>query len=593
MARLLEDKLSSFLQACGDFRQVFQIHAQMIINYLSQSHYLLPKIVAQCGTYSRMSYAHQVFSQTHRPNVVLWNTMFKGYAENEFYRETVELYARMHRQGIPPNNFTFPFVLKSCAKLSAFREGTEVHSIALKMGLIANVFVATTLVDVYVSCRATTSARRVFDEMSVRNVISWTAIIAGYISVGDLALARNLFNQAPEHDMVLWNTMLVGYRDSGDMVKARMLFEEMPVRDVISWNSLLIGYANDEDLSSCLKVFEAMPERNLFSWNGMLGAYANSNRFQDVLNLFRQMLESKLQPNDASLVIVLSACARLGALDTGKWVHSYANNNGFKNNLYVDNGLVDMYAKCGSLETAICIFDEMPKRDAISWNAMIGGLAMHGQGIEALGFFEKMLKSREIPDHVTFVGVLSACAHSGLVDEGLQYFCLMSNEYGIQPMIEHCGCMVDLLGRAGLLVEAADFISRMAMEADSIIWSSLLGACRLYGNIRLAEYCIEKLIELEPSNAANYVLMSNIYGAADKWENFAEVKLTMKEKRIRKKPGRSSIEVNNSVRDFYSSDDRHLMAEVYDILKGLTEVLKSAGYEPSIDSLTSPQGEES
>ncbi|CAN6465432.1 unnamed protein product [Victoria cruziana] len=580
--RLLVNKLSSLLQACGDFKQVFQIHAQMIVNDVSQSHYLLPKVVSQCGACNRMSYAHQVFNQTHRPNVVLWNTMFKGYAGNGFYRETVELYARMHRQGIPPNNFTFPFVLKSCTKFFAIREGMEVHSIALKLGLIANVFVATTLVDVYVGCGTIMSGRRVFDEMPIRNVISWTAIIAGYISVGELGLARNLFDQAPEHDVILWNTMLVGYRDSGDMVKARILFEGMPVRDVISWNSLLIGHANHGDLVSCLKVFEEMPERNLFSWNGMLSAYANSNRFQDVLNLFRQMLESKVQPNDASLVIVLSACARLGALDTGKWVHSYSNNNGYKNNLYVGNGLVDMYAKCGSVETAIRIFDEMPQRDVISWNAMIGGLAMHGQGVEALGFFEKMLKSREIPDYVTFIGVLSACTHNGLVDEGRQYFHVMSNGYRIEPTIEHCGCMVDLLGRAGLLSDAVDFIRRMTIEADAIIWSSLLGACRIYGNVRLAEYCIEKLIELEPSNAAHYVLMSNIYGAADSWENFAEVKLTMKERHIRKKPGRSSVELNNFVYDFYSSDDRPLMSEVYDVLKGLTEVLKSAGYEPSI-----------
>ncbi|XP_077243792.1 tetratricopeptide repeat (TPR)-like superfamily protein [Tasmannia lanceolata] len=532
-----------------------------------------------------MAYARQVFDRITDPNVVLWNAMFKGYAENEFYRETLILFNQMKKRDIRPNGFTFPFVLKSCAKISASREGLEVHCFVIKSGFEENSFVGTTLIDMYSGGGDIRSAYQVFVEMPERNVVAWTAIIGGYISIGDVGSARHLFDGALERDIILWNTMVSGYVGSGDMISARRLFEEMPTRDLMCWNTILIGYANCADFDACERLFKEMPGKNVFSWNGLIGGYARNGWFFEVLGAFNRMLrESDVAPNDATLVTVLSACARLGALDLGKWVHVYAENNGLMGNVYVGNGLIDMYAKCGSIDNSINVFNSMSRRDLITWNAMIGGLAMHGHGTNALNFFDQMRNAGERPDGITFVGVLCACTHMGLVKDGFTYFRLMREDYSIEPQIEHYGCMVDLLGRAGLLSEAMDFIRKMPREADCVIWSALLGACRVYKDVSLAEFAVKQLIRLEPKNVANYVVLSNIYGEVGRWEDVARLKVVIREMGVRKLPGCSLVEVNDGVIEFYSSDKRHSQTEeIYEVLWRLTELSKLSGYEPELE----------
>ncbi|KAJ4977250.1 hypothetical protein NE237_002356 [Protea cynaroides] len=534
-----------------------------------------------------MGYARLFFDRIPDPNSVLWNAIFKGYAENEFYREVLVLFNQMKRKDVKPSAFTFPFVLKSCGKISALREGKEVHCFIIKSGFQGNPFVGTTLIDMYSGGGAIESAHQVFGEMPVKNVIVWTAVIAGYILVNDVEHARKLFDLTVERDVVLWNTMVSGYIESGDMVKARQLFDEMPNRDVMSWNTILVGYMNNEDLKAAEELFEVMPERNIFSWNGLIGGYARHSRFFEVLVGFKRMLtESDTVPNDATLVTVLSACSRLGALDLGKWLHVYAESNGFKGNVYVGNGLIDMYSKCGSIENAIDVFNSMELKDLITWNSMICGLAMHGRGIDALNAFDCMKSMGEKPDGITFVGVLSACTHMGLVENGFSYFQSMTNEYSIVPQIEHYGCMVDLLSRAGLLKQAVDFVRKMPIKADSVTWSALLGACRVHKNIELAELALEHLMELEPNNPANCVMLSNIYGDVGRWKDAARLKVVARGMGVRKIPGCSSIEVNDAVTEFYSLDERHpCRVEIYEALGGLTELMKSYGDEPDLKDL--------
>ncbi|KAG7016718.1 Pentatricopeptide repeat-containing protein, chloroplastic, partial [Cucurbita argyrosperma subsp. argyrosperma] len=564
-----------------------KVQAQIITHGFQHNEYVAPNLVSAWAGLKRMDYARHLFDHFPDPKLALWNATFRGYVRNEFYREVIFLSGKMKRMDVRPNCFTFPLVLKSCAKISAFVEGEQIHCEVIKGGFEGNQFVATTLIDVYSVGRAIGSAYKVFVGMLERNVVAWTSMISGYILCNDVVFARRLFDLAPERDVVLWNIMVSGYIEIGDMAAARKLFDAMPYRDVMSWNTMLNGYANNGDIEACEQLFEEMPERNVFSWNGLIGAYAHKGCFFEVLGCFKRMLiDGLVVPNDATLVTVLSACARLGALDLGKWVHVYAATIGFKGSIYVGNALIDMYSKCGVIENAMEVFGSMDSKDVITWNSVICGLATHGCGADALNLFHQMKITGVKPDGITFIGVLCSCTHLGLVKEGISHFNSMVHDYSIVPQIEHYGCMVDLFGRAGLLDRAIEFVKRMPMEADAVIWAALLGACRIHKNIDLGELALQKLIQLEPKNPANYVMLSNIYGDVGRWKDVARLKILMRDTGSKKLPGCSLIEVNDSVVEFYSLDERHSESEeIYGVLKGLMKLLRSFGYEPNIMEL--------
>ncbi|GAB2279936.1 hypothetical protein Dimus_014571 [Dionaea muscipula] len=305
--------------------------------------------------------------------------MFKGYSQNEQYSEVVSLFARMMRAGVEPSCYTFPMVLKSCANVKAMREGGEAHCLVIKTGFKSNPYVGTTLIELYSSGGESGHAYKVFGEMPLRNVVAWTSMINGFIGCGDMASARKLFELAPERDAVLWNTLVSGYLETGDLVMARKLFDRMggDHKDVMSWNTMLSGYCENGDFGASEILFEEMrPLRNVFSWNALIGGYARHGRFSEAVSTFKRMLlvesESHVCANDATLVAVLSACSRLGALDLGKWLHTYSETIGYKGNVYVDNALIDMYSKCGLIKNASDVFKSMAKKDLISWNTIIG-----------------------------------------------------------------------------------------------------------------------------------------------------------------------------------------------------------------------------
>ncbi|GLT90538.1 hypothetical protein SLE2022_084650 [Rubroshorea leprosula] len=530
-----------------------------------------------------MPHAHTVFDRVLKPNIALCNAMLKGYAQNDASKQVMHLFSQMKSRDIVPNCFTFPIVLKSCLEGNAWREGEEVHCDVIKGGFGANPFVGTTLIELYSGERLIGAAYKVFGEMAERNVVAWTVMINGCILCQNVVSARRLFELAPKRDIVLWNIMVSGYIEMGEMVEARKLFDLMPNKDVMSWNTILNGYATNGDFEVCERLFEEMPKRNVFSWNVLIGGYGRNGCFFDVLGAFKRMLiDCDVCPNDATLVTVLSACARLGALDLGKWVHVYAKSNGYKDNVFVGNALIDMYSKCGTIENAVDVFNRMGRRDLITWNTIIGGLAMHGRGADALSLFHQMNNAKVQPDGITFIGVLCACTHMGLVKNGMAYFQSMVDDYSIEPQIEHYGCMVDLLARAGLLAEAVDMVKRMPMEADAVIWAALLGACRIYKNVEFAELALQNLIKLEPKNPANFVMLSNIYGDLGKWKDVARLKVAMRDTGFKKLPGCSLIEVKDGVVEFYSLDERHPETKkIYETLKGLTKLLTSCGYKPT------------
>eukprot|EP01018_Ginkgo_biloba_P019437 Gb_16587 [translate_table: standard] len=487
----------------------------------------------------------------------------------------------MQRTGIRPDQFTFSSVLPACGHLATLKDGKEIHQSIIKSGFEYDVVVGSALVDMYVKCRKIEDARHVFDEIPQRNVVSWNTIIAGYAQSRLLDESLNLFQQMPERDVVSWNVIIAGYAQNGHVDEAVKLFEKMPKRDVVAWTSVIAGYAQDGLLDEALKLFQKMPERNVVSWNAMIAGYAKSGYvdkalklfqkmpernvvswnaiiagyaqngyFRETLKFYRQMQLTGVKPDSDTFASILPACANSVALEHGKKVHEDIIRRGFQSDVFVGSALVDMYAKCGSIENARHVFDKMPKRNVVSWTAMIAGYAMHGYGKEALQLFEHMRYSGTNPDHVTFVGVLSACCHAGLLDKGWQYFNIMSRDYNITPTVKHYCCMVDLLGRAGHLDEAQRFINKMPIKPDAAVWVSLLGACKIHTNIERGEHAAECLFELNPKNAANYVLLSNVYAAAGRWNDIENVRHLMKDVGVKKKPGCSWIEVNNKVYAF-------------------------------------------
>eukprot|EP01018_Ginkgo_biloba_P031948 Gb_02723 [translate_table: standard] len=531
-----------------------------------------------------VSEALKLFHKMPERNVVSWNAMIAGYAQNGLVDEALELFRKMpgrnvvswtamiaaccrhrrgeealalfydmQRTGIKPNHFTFASVLSACASLTAPDKGKAIHEQISGSQFQSNIFVGNALVDMYAKCGSIENARSVFDQMPEKDVVSWNAMIAGYAQNGLVEEALHLLQKMPEQNVVSWNAIIAGYTQIGHIEEALKLFQKMPEQDVVSWNAIIAGFAKNGQGDEALKLFQKMPERDVVSWNVIMAGFAQNGQGEEALKLFRQMQLAGVKPNSETISIVLPACTNVAALEQGKEIHDVIIKSEFQFDIFVGSALVDMYAKCGSVEYARKVFDKMPQRDVVSWTAMIVGYAMHGCGEEALQLFEQMQHSGIRPDHVTFLGVLSACCHAGLVDEGWQYFNCMT-KYRITPAMEHYSCMVDLLGRAGNLYEAQDFINKMPIKPLATVWGSLLGACRIYTNIDLAEHAAERLFELNPENTTPYVLLSNIYAAAGRWGDIEKVRKLMKDRRVKKKPGCSWIVVNRQVHAFLVGD---------------------------------------
>ncbi|KAH7845616.1 hypothetical protein Vadar_004078 [Vaccinium darrowii] len=513
---------SSLLQKCVGTVRLKKIHAQIVKFSLSQSSFLMTKMVDICSKNGEIEYATLLFKQMVEPNSYLYNAMIRAYTHSHLYMSTINVYKLMLRDHIFPDKFTYPFVIKSCGSLLCLDLGRQVHGHACKFGLKSNTLIENSLLDMYIRCDNLSDAHEMFEEMSERDVISWNSLLTGHIKLGQLRRARAMFEEVPEKTIVSWTAMISGYKRYGFYVEA--------------------------------------------------------------LDVFRQMQMEGVEPDWVSLIAVLPACAHLGALELGKWIHFYAEKNRFLHITCLCNSLIEMYAKCGSINQARQLFDEMPERDVISWSTMIGGLANHGKAHEAIKLFQEMQRFKVEPNEITFVGLLSACAHAGFADEGLKYFGSMRKDHNIEPGIEHYGCLVDLLGRTGDLDRALETIKNMPMKPDSAIWGSLLSSCRTHGNLDIAVIAMEHLIELEPDDAGNYVLLSNIYAKLGRWDGVSRMRKLMRSKSMKKKPGGSVIEVNNVAEEFISGDHSNRYTEdIYSILEMLA--LHQRGYGDVTESL--------
>nr|XP_023927262.1 pentatricopeptide repeat-containing protein At4g02750-like [Quercus suber] len=458
----------------------------------------------------QMQHAHDLFDEMPMKDVVSWNTMLSGFHKTKNPEALYLCLVQMRRVGFRPNEYTLSIVI------SAFLDSvfnifvSQIHAHAVCSALNMSVFVGSALMRGYANVGNQVGLRRVFEDILVKDVTSWNALVSGYMELGC-------------------------------MVEAQGVFDAMPERNIVSWTGLVNGYICNKRINEARSVFNKMSERNVFSWTVMISGYVQNQKFMDALELFIWMLKSGCQPNHFTFSSVLDACAGCSSLIMGQQVHSSILKSGVPSDDILSTSVVDMYAKCGDIEAAFSFFESMPNKNLVSWNSIIGGFARHGLAIRALEEFERMIKFGVRPDEITFVNVLSACGHGGLIAEGEKYFNSMV-EYTIKAGVEHYACMVDLYGRAGKLEKAEKFIKEMPFEPDVVVWGALLGACGLHSSLELGQVAAERICKLKNDHPAVYSMLSKIQGEKEEWSSVIEFREMMKERHVKKQKASSWVE---------------------------------------------------
>lgn len=568
------------LESSSGVKEFDQVNAQLILHGLFQHPLASGRVIKKLCSYSSMlSYAICVFDYLDEVDAFICNTIMRGYTGVKDFHGALDFYyEKMVSRWVGPNHYTFPLLIKVCAEVRLILEGEKGHARIVKFGFESDLFALNSLIHMYSVCGRIGDARLLFDAGYALDLVSYNSMIDGYVNNKEIGTARKLFDEMDERDVFSWNSMIAGYVGIGDLEAAQELFDRMPAKDVVSWNCMVDGYAKIGNISLARKFFDEMPFRNVVSWNSMLALYVRSKNFGECLKLAGRMMEKgEAMPNEASLVSVLTACANLGRLDVGLRIHSYIKSKGIRSDVLLSTSLLTMYAKCGAMDMAKEVFDEMPNKSVVSWNSMIMGYGLHGNGEKALELFMEMEKIGPLPNAATFVCILSACTHAGMVMEGWWYFDLMRRVYNIEPKVEHYGCMVDLLARAGLMRNSEELIRKIPIkdEGGSALWGSLLSACRTHSDSELGKIVAERLIELEPHDVGPYILLSNIYAAEGKWDDVEHVRLMMKEKGLQKQVASSLVHLEDfETKKILSSNSAPRKRIVYSMLNELGAQMK-------------------
>ncbi|KAF3442703.1 hypothetical protein FNV43_RR16620 [Rhamnella rubrinervis] len=591
--------------------QLKQIHSQIFVAGLQHSRGPLNKLMSFCADASlgNMHYAEKIFSYMQAPSLFIYNIMIKAFAKRGSFKKAILLFARLRESGLWPDNYTYPFVLKAIACLGETQEGKKVHGFVLKTGLHLDTYVCNSLINMYAQLGKVEYFKLLFEEMPERDKVSWNVMITGYVRCRRFEDAVNVFwrmgvesNEKPDeativstlsactalknlelgreiHDYVrsrleftpiISNALLDMYAKCGCLSEARKIFDEIPTKNVICWTSMVSGYVNYGELDKARELFERVPTKDVVLWTAMVNGYVQYNRFDEAVALFQEMQVGRVRADKFTVVAILTGCAQLGALEQGKWTHGYIDEYGIQVDTVVGTALIEMYAKCGCIEKSLEIFNGLKEKDTASWTSIICGLAMNGKTSKALELFSEMRQVGLTPDDITFVAILSACSHGGLVEEGRWFFHSMREMYGIEPKLEHYGCLIDLLGRAGLLDEAEELIENIPNDNNENVvplYGALLSACRIYGHVAMGERVAEKLMNIESSDSDVHMLLANIYASADRWGDSTKMRIKMKDVGVRKVPGCSSIEINCIVHEFLVGDASHpQMREICSIL---------------------------
>ncbi|KAL5981836.1 hypothetical protein ACLOJK_015902 [Asimina triloba] len=630
---------SSLLQpssSCSSFRQALQIHAQIIVAGIQPKAIYLGNLISLLLSLAplppqALHHSHLLFSLIPRPHLFLCNIMIRAYSRT--HRSPHQALLLYNSMAVAPNRFTFTFLVNACARLSTPRAGLQVHARAVKFGFDANLFVRNSLIQFYAVFGDLACACNTFEESPERDLVSFNTLMNAFNWVGRPEGVLDLFGEmrdmclepdeftfvallsacsalndlgagkrvhalmyrsltSLDSNALLKNALVDMYSKCGLMIAAEKVFRMASVKaSPFAWSSMVSGYARIGEIEIARRLFNEMPERDAVSWTSMISSYSQTGRYHETLDLFGEMEVAGVVPDAVTLVSVLSACAHLGALDFGEKIHNYTQKRSIiDNNPILCTAIVDMYAKCGSIETALEIFyraSEKLKTVAL-FNSMISGLAHHGLGKRAMEVFREMQIAGLRPDAITFVSLLCALSHSGLIDEGKKLFDSMVKDHGIRPRIEHYGCMADLLARRGFLNEALDFIAKIPAEVNShVIWGSLLSACRIHGNVEMGDLVSKQLLQLDLDYGGHYVLLSNIHADSKRWDDVRRERKQMEERGIKKPPGISYIELNGHVHQFLANDASHRQSkEINLMLDDMARRLRSSGHVPYIAQVT-------
>ncbi|GAB4861874.1 hypothetical protein Ancab_037129 [Ancistrocladus abbreviatus] len=560
--------LSVVLKACGLDNSLSYgelLHSTSVKTGLINSIFVGSALLDMYFKLGKVLEGRRVFHEMPERNVVSWTAIITGLVKAGCSEEGLIYFSEMWMCRMICDSHTFAIALKACADLCDMDRGREIHTQTVKKGFGVSSYVANTLAAMYNKCGKLDYGLCLFRRMMKPDVVSWTSIITTYVQAGEEEIAIQEFMQMRESDAspneytfaaVISGCANLGSIRCGEQLHAHVtrlgLLESLSVA-----NSIVSMYAKCRQLNSASLVFNAMRRRDIVSWSTIISGYSQAGRGEEAFQLFSLMMREGTKPTGFALASVLSVCGNMAILEQGKQLHAYVLMTGLEQTSMICSALVNMYSKCGSIEEARQIFDAVRNDSIVSWTAMINGYAEHGHCEEAIDLFEKIPQANLMPDSVTFIGVLTACSHAGLVDLGFRYFDSMRSKYHINPTKEHYGCMIDLLCRAGRLNEAEQMINSMPYEKDDVVWSTLLRASRLHGNVDCGKRAAEMILELNPNCSGTLTTLANIYSGKGKWREAAEIRKLMRSKGLIKEPGSSWIKVKGWVYPFTSGDRSH------------------------------------
>ncbi|KAH0453320.1 hypothetical protein IEQ34_017644 [Dendrobium chrysotoxum] len=583
--------LSCMISACASADNVKWgrgLHAFVVKNDLESFVSVCNTLISMYSMLGKTDDAEMLFRAMPVKDVISWNTMMSSYSQNGNNIGALKLLSEMLQLNKECNHVTFATALAACASLEAFLDGKTIHALAIFIGLRENLVVCNSLITMYSKFNAMREAERVFQTMPRCDVITWNTLIGGYMENEEKNEVIQTFNQMRRagirgNYITVVNVLGVcstphDLPDHGKALHAYAISIGLEINEFVL-NSLITMYANGGDFNSSDFIFDQMSSKNVVSWNAMIASKAHHGHGEEAMKYLKEMFSAGIELDQFSFSGGLSASACLASKGEGQQIHCLIIKFGFDSDLHVINAAMDMYGKCGKMDDALKLLPEPSKRSRLTWNIMISCYARYGQFIEAEDTFNKMLLLGPKPDYVTFVSLLSACNHAGLVDKGLTYYKLMTYKFGISPRIEHCACIIDLLGRSGRLTEAEKFIEEMSILPNSLIWRSLLSASRTHRRLDTGQKAAMHLLQLDPLDDSAYVLLANAYALSGKWDDVEKLREHMNSTNLKKRPACSWIQVKNKVSTFGVADKAHPLAkEVYSKLEWILQLVKEAGY---------------
>ncbi|WCJ38020.1 Tetratricopeptide repeat (TPR)-like superfamily protein [Euphorbia peplus] len=585
-------RLKALLVACKHRLPISQIHALILTTGLSHNSNSICPLITSYSSLDDLISARKLFDKLPHRVVNVWNSMIVVYSHRNYPNEVLNLFFEMRLEGVKPDSSTFTVALKACSVLMELEIGEQIWRQAVDFGYGYDVFVGSSVLNLYASCGKMDEAKFVFDRMVKKDVVICTTMIKGFVQSGRALEAidvyRRMRDERIEGDEVSLVSLVQACGSIGDSklglsVHGYVIRKEMPVNNVLFQTSLVNMYAKNGNVELAFRVFEEMPYKSVVSWGALISGFAQNGFAGNALAVLVEMQKFGFRPDSASIISSLLACSQLGYLKLGKSLHGFIVRR-LQFEEVLGTALIDMYAKCGATPFARALFDKIESKDLILWNAMIGSYGIDGHGKEALSLFLKMRDTNISPDHVTFSTLLSALSHSGLVEEGQCCYRVMVSEYKIEPHEKHYACMVDLLSRAGRVEEAYQLIESMHIEPGLAIWVALLSGCHNCRKLSIGEMAAKRILESNPDDFGIYVLVSNFFSMAGKWDEVAILRKIMKNTGMRKVPGYSAVEVDGKHQAFLMEDkNHHRYEDILQILDILDTEMRAIRHIPETE----------